>query len=217
MSKRSARPAVVGLTLLVAIAVTCGLIGFAIGSSAGTATARTEALADASDPIASIAVTPEPVEPMVPGDATELKRRLAAPPMGGTLVSTAGLDSVPPIDAPLLDIKAEVSETWVDTDAVEVTTQLVQFDRTSGPGGLIATEDQAFGTDAKVTMRFTIPGLDGCYGYDESGLDPAGNHRATLDCADESMAIVMTFFTPGHLDEASEIPLLQRQIDALSR
>ena len=211
-----------GVFLLLLVAALCGGGGYLVGGIGGRATAEARDYATAADPIAHTAVTPRPPRPLVIGDGAALRTRLAPAPAGARVIPPGSrpVDQImdPAVDSRIfgaLGLATMAAGTWIDADATEVRTTLLEYRSVAEARAMISGVDQAFAGGPAVTDRFAIPGLDVCYGYDEPAFDPDGNRRSTVLCADEEVAIVLTFYVPGTLDQHTEIAALQRQIDTL--
>jgi hypothetical protein len=206
-----------GLLIVALVAVIAAGVGFAIGVPTGAASRKAVLLAAASNRIASTTVTPVVIAPIVQCDGAALKRRLLPPPPGAVLRNVAA-DRISVPGAATANLQLTIGSTavatadWDGSDAVEVRTSLVQF--------ASATEAISFVSDTDTELtgadHLVIPGINACFADDATGFDASGRHVSTLLCADGTIAIAMSTFTPGEVDDNAGVRRLQQQIDALA-
>ncbi|HEY1486960.1 MAG TPA: hypothetical protein VGF84_12715 [Micromonosporaceae bacterium] len=210
-----------GAVIVAVVALICAIGGFVLGDASGAASRRAATLASAGNAVAHTRVRPTPLTPLIRGDRVALTAHLLTlPPGARSLASTADALDVPGVNPTTLlatlGDKAVVGADWLRDDAIEVRTSLVEFTAASSANSFVYALDQQLAGTPAVTRHFSIPGISACVGDDDAGLDRSGRRISTLLCADSEVAIVMSFFTPGALDDEREIAMLQTQLDALA-
>jgi hypothetical protein len=167
------------------------------------------------------------------GDGVALKGYLAKPPTGAKSYpidnSTGGIQTLAQFvknsfpDSPeekgfltQRDFKVAVENNWTGKDAITVDTQLIQFGAVDGATSHVLGQHGAIVDDPTVDDNYAIPSLDHGYGYETKTLDKYGNHRVIMMCQVGNIVIEMFIFTPGQIDRAGELAIMQRQVTALT-